>query len=52
MSWSLSIGCRLWRAAFSDGALNEHEGRLMRRAGLVLGLTEAEIQDLRATHAI
>jgi membrane protein DedA with SNARE-associated domain/uncharacterized tellurite resistance protein B-like protein len=38
---------RLWRAAFSDGALNEHEDRLMRRAGLVLGLTEAEVEHAR-----
>jgi len=38
---------RLWRAAFSDGALNEHEDRLMRRAGLVLGLTESEVEHAR-----
>ena len=38
---------RLWRAAFSDGALNEHEDRLMRRAGLVLGLTEEEVERAR-----
>lgn len=38
---------RLWRAAFSDGALNEHEDRLMRRAGLVLGLSEDEVERAR-----
>jgi membrane protein DedA with SNARE-associated domain/uncharacterized tellurite resistance protein B-like protein len=38
---------RLWRAAFSDGALPEHEDRLMRRAGLLLGLTEEEIEQAR-----
>lgn len=38
---------RLWRAAFSDGALNQHEDSLMRRAGLVLGLTEAEVERVR-----
>jgi membrane protein DedA with SNARE-associated domain/uncharacterized tellurite resistance protein B-like protein len=38
---------RLWRAAFSDGALNQHEDRLMRRAGLVLGLTEDEVERAR-----
>lgn len=38
---------RLWRAAFSDGALKHHEDRLMRRAGLVLGLTEEEVERAR-----
>jgi membrane protein DedA with SNARE-associated domain/uncharacterized tellurite resistance protein B-like protein len=38
---------RLWTAAFSDGALNEHEDRLMRRAGMVLGLTEQEVERVR-----
>jgi membrane protein DedA with SNARE-associated domain/uncharacterized tellurite resistance protein B-like protein len=38
---------RLWRAVFSDGALNQHEERLMRRAGLVLGLTEDEVERAR-----
>jgi uncharacterized tellurite resistance protein B-like protein len=38
---------RLWRAAFSDGALQHHEARLMRRAGLVLGLTEEEVERAR-----
>ena len=38
---------RLWRAAFSDGALKFHEDRLMRRAGLVLGLTEEEVERAR-----
>ena len=38
---------RLWRAAFSDGALNQHEDRLMRRAGLVLGLSEDEVERAR-----
>jgi membrane protein DedA with SNARE-associated domain/uncharacterized tellurite resistance protein B-like protein len=42
-----ALVARLWRAAFSDGALNEHEDRLMRRAGLVLGLTEAEVERAR-----
>jgi membrane protein DedA with SNARE-associated domain/uncharacterized tellurite resistance protein B-like protein len=38
---------RLWRAVFSDGTLNQHEDRLMRRAGLVLGLTEDEVERAR-----
>jgi membrane protein DedA with SNARE-associated domain/uncharacterized tellurite resistance protein B-like protein len=38
---------RLWQAAFSDGALKHHEDRLMRRAGLVLGLTEEEVERAR-----
>ncbi len=38
---------RLWRAGFADGILNQHEDRLMRRAGMVLGLTEAEVEQAR-----
>jgi membrane protein DedA with SNARE-associated domain/uncharacterized tellurite resistance protein B-like protein len=39
---------RLWRAGFSDDALNEHEDRLMRRAGMVLGLSEEEVERARS----
>ena len=38
---------RLWRAAFSDGALREHEERLMSRSGILLGLSEAEVTTAR-----
>jgi membrane protein DedA with SNARE-associated domain len=38
---------RLWHTAFGEGALSEHENRLMRRAGLVLGLSEAEVERAR-----
>jgi membrane protein DedA with SNARE-associated domain/uncharacterized tellurite resistance protein B-like protein len=38
---------RLWLAAFADGALKEQEERLMRRAGILLGLGEAEMAAAR-----
>jgi membrane protein DedA with SNARE-associated domain/uncharacterized tellurite resistance protein B-like protein len=38
---------RLWKAAFSDGLLPDHEDRLMRRAGLLLGLSELEVERAR-----
>lgn len=38
---------RLWRAAFSDDTLSEHEERLMCRAGVLLGLTDLEVATVR-----
>lgn len=38
---------RLWQAAFSDGALQEHEERLMLRSGILLGLGEPEMMAAR-----
>jgi membrane protein DedA with SNARE-associated domain/uncharacterized tellurite resistance protein B-like protein len=38
---------RLWCATFSERALAAHEDRLMRRAGLLLGLTEDEVEEAR-----
>lgn len=38
---------RLWLAAFADGTLSDQEARLMHRAGIVLGLTEEEVEQCR-----
>lgn len=38
---------RLWRVAFSDGALSDHEERLMCRAGVLLGLSDDEVAAVR-----
>jgi membrane protein DedA with SNARE-associated domain/uncharacterized tellurite resistance protein B-like protein len=38
---------RLWRAAFSDQVLKEHEERLMLRSGILLGLSEAEVGEAK-----
>jgi membrane protein DedA with SNARE-associated domain/uncharacterized tellurite resistance protein B-like protein len=43
----LALIDRLWRAAFSDGALPEQEERLMCRAGALLGLSDGEVADAR-----
>jgi membrane protein DedA with SNARE-associated domain/uncharacterized tellurite resistance protein B-like protein len=37
----------MWQAAFGDGAIDTHEDRLMRRAGELLGLTAAEVTEVR-----
>jgi membrane protein DedA with SNARE-associated domain/uncharacterized tellurite resistance protein B-like protein len=39
----LALISRLWRAAFSDGALSDQEERLMCRAATLLGLSDEEM---------
>ncbi|MEP7326634.1 MAG: VTT domain-containing protein [Gemmatimonadota bacterium] len=43
----LALMQRLWKAAFGEGALREQEQRLMLRAGILLGLSEAELEAAR-----
>jgi membrane protein DedA with SNARE-associated domain/uncharacterized tellurite resistance protein B-like protein len=38
---------RLWTVAFSDGAIGEHESRLMHLAGELLGIGSKELADVR-----
>jgi membrane protein DedA with SNARE-associated domain/uncharacterized tellurite resistance protein B-like protein len=38
---------RLWTVAFSDGAIGEHENRLMHLAGELLGIGPKELADVR-----
>jgi membrane protein DedA with SNARE-associated domain/uncharacterized tellurite resistance protein B-like protein len=38
---------RLWSVAFSDGAIGEHENRLMHLAGELLGIGPKELADVR-----
>lgn len=38
---------RLWKAASSDGELQDHEEHLMRRSGILLGLSESEVAAAR-----
>jgi uncharacterized tellurite resistance protein B-like protein len=38
---------RLWTVAFSDGAIGEHENRLMHLAGELLGIGPTELADVR-----
>jgi membrane protein DedA with SNARE-associated domain/uncharacterized tellurite resistance protein B-like protein len=37
---------RMWTVAFADGAIEEHEGRVMHLAGELLGLKPAELADV------
>jgi len=37
----------MWQAAFSDGAIDAQEERLMQRAGDLLGLSAAEVAEVR-----
>jgi len=37
----------MWQAAFSDGAMDAQEDRLMQRAGDLLGLSPAEVAEVR-----
>jgi membrane protein DedA with SNARE-associated domain/uncharacterized tellurite resistance protein B-like protein len=37
----------MWQAAFSDGAIDAQEDRLMQRAGDLLGLSPAEVAEVR-----
>lgn len=39
---------RVWAVAFSDGAIGEHENRLMHLAGELLGIQAKELADVRA----
>jgi membrane protein DedA with SNARE-associated domain/uncharacterized tellurite resistance protein B-like protein len=39
---------RLWTVAFSDGAIGEHESRLMLLAGELLGIGAKELADVRS----
>jgi membrane protein DedA with SNARE-associated domain/uncharacterized tellurite resistance protein B-like protein len=43
----LALVERLWRIALSDGTLSRHEGRLMQRAGELLGLSAADLAEVR-----
>jgi uncharacterized tellurite resistance protein B-like protein len=43
----VALAERLYRIAASDGTLSLHEERLMRRAGDLLGLTEADLAEAR-----
>jgi uncharacterized tellurite resistance protein B-like protein len=47
----LALMRRLWQAASSDNALRDHEERLMRRSGILLGLSEAEVAAAREAAA-
>lgn len=43
----LALVERMWQAAFSEGPIGVHEDRLMQRAGELLGLSGADLAELR-----